>query len=479
LNNFIKNIFDAGTIKIAILCILIALPLGFFFAKGGLISVLIALIIILALIYLVYAFKYPKIPLKTAFIVSFFAIGLTRYVGGPFGLTIDILIVLSWISLLVNRWNKMDFSKANSLINLFPVIWFSYIILELFNPQTLSAEAWFYAMRAIALYMFLIFPLCFLLFNSKADLKWMIKIWLLISVLAAIKGITQKMGYLDPFDKAWLNQGDNMRTHVLFGQLRVFSFYSDAGQFGAAMAHAALFSMIMIAEPNKFMVKMMYLALAILFFYAYLISGTRGAFAVIGAGIITYLILSKNFKTLIIGVVLIGSAYYLLAFTNVGQNNYDIRRLRTAFVQGSDEASFQVRIQNQKKLKAYLVDKPFGGGIGTAGDWGRRFSPDSFLAHFETDSLYVRIWAETGVVGLTIYLLFFFYILVKGGLILWKIKDPQYRTKLIALYCGVVGIMAASYGNSVLTQFPSAIVCYFSIAIIFISEKLWYKASSK
>lgn len=474
----IQNMFNGISTRRILLYFALALFLGIAFAKGGMAAVILAVISALGMIYLILAFKFPKIPLKTSFILSFFAIGLTRYIGGPFGLTIDILLVVTWLSLIINRWNKMDFSNARALINILPIIWFAYIVLEIFNPQTLSIEAWFYAMRAIALYMFLIFPLCFLLFNSKSDLKWMIKVWLFISVLAALKGITQKLGYLDQFDKAWLNQGDNARTHILFGQLRVFSFYSDAGQFGAAMAHAALFSIIMINEPNKFLTKLLYLSLAILFFYAYLISGTRGAFAVIGAGILAYLVLSKNFKVLILGSVLIGTAYYILAFTSIGQNNYDIRRLRTAFVQGSDEASFQVRLQNQKKLKAYLVDKPLGGGIGSAGDWGRRFSPNSFLAHFETDSLYVRIWAETGIVGLILYLLFFLYIILKGGYIVWKINNAEYRTKLIALYCGVIGIMAASYGNSVLTQFPSAIICYFSIAFIFVSEKLWFKANN-
>lgn len=350
----IQNMFNGISTRRILLYFALALFLGIAFAKGGMAAVILAVISALGMIYLILAFKFPKIPLKTSFILSFFAIGLTRYIGGPFGLTIDILLVVTWLSLIINRWNKMDFSNARALINILPIIWFAYIVLEIFNPQTLSIEAWFYAMRAIALYMFLIFPLCFLLFNSKSDLKWMIKVWLFISVLAALKGITQKLGYLDQFDKAWLNQGDNARTHILFGQLRVFSFYSDAGQFGAAMAHAALFSIIMINEPNKFLTKLLYLSLAILFFYAYLISGTRGAFAVIGAGILAYLVLSKNFKVLILGSVLIGTAYYILAFTSIGQNNYDIRRLRTAFVQGSDEASFQVRLQNQKNLRLIL-----------------------------------------------------------------------------------------------------------------------------
>ena len=121
-----------------------------------------------------------------------------------------------------------------------------------------------------------------------------------------------------------------------------------------------------------------------------------------------YLVMSKNFKILITGILLVGGFYYFMAFTQIGQGTYEIRRLRTAFTEGSEDASMIVRTENKKKLRVYLADKPFGGGVASAGDWGKRFRPDSILANIATDSFYVRIWSETGIIGLLLFLTFFF-----------------------------------------------------------------------
>ncbi|MBK6642897.1 MAG: hypothetical protein IPG39_17560 [Bacteroidetes bacterium] len=60
----------------------------------------------------------------------------------------------------------------------------------------------------------------------------------------------------------------------------------------------------------------------------------------------------------------------------------------------------QVRLANQKKLAAYLDYHWLGGGVGSGGYWGQRFSPNSFLANLALDSWYVRIAAEYGYIGL-------------------------------------------------------------------------------
>ena len=58
--------------------------------------------------------------------------------------------------------------------------------------------------------------------------------------------------------------------------------------------------------------------------------------------------------------------YVFFAFTYVGESNYMIRRMRTAFRPNKD-ASYLVRKQNQKKLAEYLRNRPFGEGLGLGG----------------------------------------------------------------------------------------------------------------
>lgn len=454
--------------------VFIGLLLGLLVKKLGYIGVFAPLGAVAFIYYLYLCFKYPQLPIKTILVFGFFVTGITRYVDGPFGTLVDALLVLGWLVLFFQKRNTVAWSNANSFVVYFSVIWFIYIVLELLNPESIGAEPWFYAMRGMALYPLLIIPLVLVTFNKPTDMNWLIKTWFIISCLAALKGFIQKYVDCDPYEKIWLARGGAV-THVLFGQLRAFSFYSDAGQFGSAMAHASITSFVLFTGKFKTKWRIVFFVLFIFFFWGYLISGTRGAIAVTAGGMITYLFLSKNFKFLIIGGVLAGSFYYFMAFTQIGQGTYEIRRLRTAFTEGSQDASMIVRTENKRKLKIFLENRPFGGGIAAAGDWGKRFKPDSILANIATDSFYVRLWSESGIVGLSMFLIFFFYFIMKGGAIIWKMEDSTTRTKLLALYCGVVGIMAASYGNSVFSQFPTNLICYTSMCIVLISAKKWQK----
>ena len=202
-----------------------------------------------------------------------------------------------------------------------------------------------------------------------------------------------------------------------------------------------------------------------------IISGTRGAIAVPALGGIMFLIIRKNIKVLMLGGVFLVAVYIFFAHTTIGQGNAEIRRMRTAF--DPNEASLQVRLANQKKLKSYLASRPFGGGVGATGNWGQRFTPHSFLANTATDSWYVMIWADTGVVGLVYYLFMIFFVLITGAYnVMVRIQTKDLKVQITALTCGMAGIMMASYGNGVFGQMPTGILMYVTMVFLFISPKI-------
>jgi O-antigen ligase len=169
---------------------------------------------------------------------------------------------------------------------------------------------------------------------------------------------------------------------------------------------------------------------------------------------------------MVAGVVIMVGVFGFLKFTTIGNSVYEIRRFRTGL--DPDNPSLVVRFENQQKLKAYLADKPFGGGIGSAGNWGLRFSPGTFLANTPTDSWYVQIWAEQGIVGLSLHLMILLYILGYGSYYcMVQCKNERYKYKAIALLSGMFGIMAASYGSGALGQMPNGLIVYMSMAFIF------------
>jgi cell division protein FtsW (lipid II flippase) len=440
-------------------------------AKGGLVTAIGILLLPLILTYLSMIFMIPRTGLIGMYILNFIVLGLTRYIKGlPLGLSMDFHFVLIYLSLFfISFFRKIPWENAKNDAVLLAVIWFGYSLFQLVNPEAVSRAAWFYVMRGASLYMLFILPLIFIIFNKYTDLGVLLRLWAIFSILAALKGLQQKFIGPDPWEQAWLDEGGAL-THILFGKLRVFSFYSDAAQFGAAQGHAGLvFGILALNQKKSTWLKLLFLLTSFLGIYGMMISGTRGAIAVPFAGMALYLLLRKNIRILILGAILGLGVFFFFKYTTIGNSNYSINRMRTAF--NPNDASLMVRLENQRKLKSYLATRPFGGGIGSSGGWGQRFSPNTFLANTPTDSWYVAIWAEQGIVGLSLHLFILLYFVVKSSyVIMFKIRDDWVRAQMSALVCGLFGIMVASYGNSVLGQFPTGILIYSSIGFLFLGQ---------
>jgi len=151
--------------------------------------------------------------------------------------------------------------------------------------------------------------------------------------------------------------------------------------------------------------------------------------------------------------------------------------MRSAF--DPNDASLQVRLENQKKLKVYLASRPFGGGIGHAGVKAQKYLPSAFLSNVATDSWYVLIWAEQGIVGLLLHLFILFYVLIKTTFLVWfHLRDPVLKIKIAALASGMFGVMVASYGNAVLGTMPTGMLIYTSMALMLSSKSLDTEAFS-
>ncbi len=448
-------------------------------ASKGLVAGIGIIILPIAIVYGSALFIYPKLGLITIFILAFLILGLGRYVPMTWGLLIDGLLFLMYLALFFKAFHiKVAWSRAKSQLTILGTIWFGYAMFQAVNPEAVSIEAWFYAMRGLALYMWLMIPLLFILFNKPKDLKLFLIIWGILSFLGTMKGLQQVMFGPDPFEQKWLDNGGDL-THILFGKLRVFSFYSDAGQFGASQGHAGVvFGILALYMKKNFKLKIFFAVVALAGIYGMMISGTRGAIAVPAMGGIMFLILRKNIPILIAGAIMGLGVFVFFKYTMIGNNNQQIRRMRTAF--DPNDASLQVRLANQRKLSNYLASRPFGGGIGSTGNWGQRFTPNTFLANTATDSWFVAIWADMGIVGLYLHLFILFFVLITGAYnVMFKIRDDWIKGQIAAITCGMAGIMAASYGNGIFGQFPTCILMYTGMVFMFIAPKLDRMAMAK
>jgi len=451
------------------LVVLLATIIGFFIAKEGMVPAAIVIVLPGLGYFLHLVFKDPRKGLIYTFTINYFILGITRYLPGPLGLVIDIMLVLTYVAVFFRNFKvKINLAPARNDLTLLAALWFLYAIFQLFNPEAVSRAAWFYAMRGVSLYFFLTIPLTFLLFGRWRDLKLFFTLWSIFTLLGVAKGLMQFKFGVDPFEQRWLDQGGAI-THVLFGKLRIFSFFSDAAVFGGSMGLAGLvFGILGITEKNR-KLKAYYLFVALSAFFGMMISGTRGSIAIPVVGSVVYIILRKQIKIIVLGGIFIVLAFSFFKFTTIGQGNAEIRRMRSAF--DMEDASFQVRLENQQKFKVYLASRPFGGGIGSCGNWGMRFSPNTFLAQTPPDGWYVSIWAEQGIVGLSLHIFILLYIVFKASFItMFRLKNDEVKHKMQALIAGIFGIMVASFSSGLIGQMPTGIIIYMSMAFLFMSR---------
>lgn len=447
---------------------------AFAFGKYGLLPGLAVACVPAALCVFFLTLRNPTLSMMMLFIINYFIMGVGRYAYTrdlPVGTILDALIGYNLLMVAFQAMRqRIDWSRAATGVTLVVAIWTGYCILQLFNPQTESVSGWISGIRSVALNFLLLVILIQLTITDFKFLKQLIVIWSVLTLLAVGKACVQKFIGFDGAENYWLYVLGGRTTHLIHSGTRYFSFFSDAANFGASMGLSmVVFSIAALNIPNKAF-KIYLLAVAAAACYGMLISGTRSALAVPFVGYAVYILMSRNFRVILLGGILIVSAFVFLKFTTIGNSKALIRRARSAF--NTDDPSLRVRLDNQARLRVLMADKPFGAGLGHGGGKALRYAPDSPLAQIPTDSWFVMIWVETGVVGIVLHLLMLTYILLHGGyLVAFRLKDAQVRGFTAALVAGMSGVVIMSYANEIFGQIPTGAIMYISAGLIFLAPR--------
>lgn len=461
-NSFKKNLWLVPSILLSIF-------FGWLIAGTGvtIAGLLVGLPFIIG--FLILVFLYPRLGLISFIIYCFLMPTLGRHITGPqFGLGVDALLILTWLGVIFYRGNKYRFRHLNNDLVWLGMVWFILTILQFGNPERPNIVGWLQEMRSVTLYWVLTVPLTMMVFRKKSDIYLFLDIIIFLSFAGAIYGMKQLYIGVDAAENRWLEAGAR-KTHILFGKLRVFSYYSEAAQFGASQAQLAIMCIILAVGPHTTLRKIWFGVAGLFIFYGMLISGTRGALAGIVGGGVIFLILSKRVKILILGTVIGMGFIGILKFTAIGSGNDQVRRLRSAL--DPNDPSLQARLINQRILSDALSSKPFGTGVGTIGQWGTTYNKHIFTAKIPPDSLYVKIWAMYGITGFILWFGIMLFILGKAAGIIWNTRDPVLRNQLCSLCGGAGGILLCSYGNEVMNAMPSSAIVYVSWALIWMSPR--------
>lgn len=411
----------------------------------------------------------PLILFLIIFVINYYLMGLTRYVDlSGISFLMDILMTSTLLLIIIHSalLKNIQWKHAMNTLTVGSLIWMIYCLMEITNPSGML-QAWILS-RGLFINGLIISLIISLLCVKYETVKLIIFMLSIFALTAFLKVAMQKFVGFDRGEQLWLNRGGAI-THLIASGTRYFSFFTDAGNFGSNMGCTGVIFTIVACFTKSKSLKIYYSIVAITSIYAMFLSGTRGAMIVPLAGLALFIVLSKNVKIIITGSLSLLIIYVFFAFTMIGQNNPQIRRMRTAF-NPTEDGSFNVRKNNRERLAEYLKNKPFGEGIGLSGVENQKMS-NRFTTSIPHDSWYVKIWVETGIVGITLYLGFLFITIARGAwIIMFHIKNQELKGILSGLLCGITGMLLSAYGNAFWGQYPTNIIAFTGLALVLKGE---------
>ena len=448
----------------------VAVMISLIVAKAGIIGAagLLAVFVGIPVVYGIIA--YPEFGIAVFIIVSFLLNYASEFLPGdaPTGILLDVLTYLLIFGFFLKKKYENSWDYFKNPISYLVLVWLGYNFLEAVNPASPSILAWIYTVRTVGFLMLMFFVFVYQVRSIKY-IRFLFKLWLFLCLLAAISGFQQENFGLMGFEKTWY-YSDPLRLSFLFinGHLRKVAIFPDPVTFSYNMVVASTmcicFFMLNISTAKKIILG----CLIPFYLLTMLYSGTRGAYVLLPAALALLAILKFNKK---IVTTVLAAGFVLVIVIFMPTSNATIKRFQSAF-NPSKDASFNVRAENQRRIKPYILSHPIGGGLGSVGIWGRRFAPNSMLAKFPPDSGFVRVAVEMGWIGLLLFCTLMFVILKTGINNYFLIQNPELKTYCLAMILSIFVYNIGNYPQQALVQYPSNILFYLASALLVVTKRL-------
>ena len=364
------------------------------------------------------------------------------------------------------------FGRCINLMLFAILIWCGFLTLQILNDTCglgMNIGAWFTSFRLMGLHLIWILLVFSVYISSPKILINYLRFWALLSLFSVYWTWKQKNIGFTGIENAWIYYGPGRETHILNGGtlIRYFSTFSDAASYGCnAAASSVTFIIIAITSKIKWE-KLFFLIIGICVIWGMFQSGTRTAIFSLAAGFMVFIVLSKSVKIAVPFTIFFGLFMAMLIFTDIGNGNQQIRRMRSAF--DKNDASANVREVNKSAIKKYLRDAPWGLGIAStqanipANNKYRR------LSDIPPDSEYVYIWQHTGIIGIIVFVICIVLMFVGAcWVVMFKLKNPSLIGIGGGLCSAFVAIQLGAYANQILYQYPNGLTFFGGLAIVYI-----------
>ena len=470
--------------RVLLLFLLFALAI-YLFINAGYNAFAVICLSPLAILFVYAAFKWKMGIFWTLIIVNWFIMNRNFSLPFPASLADESLEVLLVAMAIIDIRDTPHFGRAWNLMFLAIMIWCGLCLIEILNDTCglgMNINAWFIGFRLMALHLVWIILVFSLYISDPRTLTLYLRVWAGLSLFSAF--YTWKMiniGLTDA-ENRWLYSPGNA-THLLNAGtlIRYWSTFNDAASYGCnASASAVAFLIFGITSKIKYD-RIFFLLTAAVVIWGMFQSGTRTAMITLIAGFIVFLFLSKSVKILVPSAIIGGFFLFILMFTNIGNGNQQIRRMRSAF--DRKDASANVRDINKAAIAKYMDEAPWGIGIGMLSKDIPAWNKYNKLIDIPPDSEYVYIWVRTGAIGVTVFTCCMVMMFLGGCVIvLFRLRSPSLIGVGGGLCAAFVSIQLGGYANQILYMYPNGLTFFGGMAIVYLLpyiEPKWIEYEKK
>ena len=475
---------NGGRVLLLFLLFLLAL---YQLAHAGFSAFAVVCLLPLLVIAIYCAFRWKMLTFWLLFFINYLIQmkDISQHLPLPMSLPNEMLQIVLLAIAIIDARETPHFEKAANLMLFTLCIWCGFCTLEVLNDTCnlgINVGSWYQGARLMAfqiLYIFLVFSIYI---STPEILQKYLIIWGAMALFSVFWVWKQQTYGFTTEEQIWL-ETRGRTTHILNAGtlIRYFSTFGDAANYGCnAAATAAAFIIFAVTTKIK-KLRIFFIIVSVLVIWGMFQSGTRTAIFCLAAGLMVYVVLSKSVKIAVPFSIVFAFFAFILIFTDIGNGNQQIRRMRSAF--NKDDASMNVRDMNKEVMKKHIQDAPWGIGLGMGMDNVPANNKYRRLATIPPDSEYVFIWLRTGPIGITLFIITMLIML--GGaccVVLFKLKSKSLIGIGGGLCCAFVAIQLGGYANQVLMQFPNCLIFYGGLSIVYVLpylEPAWIEFENK
>ncbi|MFS0723898.1 O-antigen ligase family protein [Paenibacillus sp. 1P07SE] len=328
-------------------------------------------------------------------------------------------------------------------------------VLQILNPLQGSIMVGFGGI------LFYIVPLAWMLMGRLyMNLLWMKRIFMLVVVIGVISLLYSykqvNYGFFS-FEEAWIELGGYAALMVGQGA-RGFSFFTSASEYAQYITFGAVICWGLLLQGKKSF-KLAAIILLPLFFYAIMMTGSRGPllFTIVAIAIMTIMSVRQlKTRVLVTGLVAFGLVFtYQFIISIDASNNELIARQVNGFANPTDEkhstlglhwAIFVEGIKNG-------FSNPIGDGLGSTTLAGKKFSENHVNSEVDLSNMFTSL----GLFGGILYMFIIFHVL--------KLAFRHCRDGVV--FMSILGILICSIGSwAIGGNYSTAILIWLCIGFL-------------